>query len=466
MQDVNFQYTPRPYFLPFHQRDKRFACIVAHRRAGKTVACIHELILRALYTTKKNARYAYVAPYYRQAKDVAWVYLKDATRDFAIEIRESELRVKLPNNIWITLYGADNPDALRGIYLDGVVIDEIADCRPTLWGEVLLPTLMDRTGWAVFIGTVRGKNHFFHLYENALVDQAWYALMLRPDDTNIIPEEELRQMKIQMTEAQYEQEMNCNFTAAVGGTYYADLIQQLEARGNINETSPYNPEKQVYASADLGYRDSTAFWFWQEYGGASPLKGTIWQPHAEREDGAPSPSIRIIDYEEHQGKAVDFYVDLLNSKPFQIEELWLPHDAKAHTLQTGRSTLEQFQQAGFNCLAVPKLIVQQGIDAARAILPHCEFYQPATHVGIEALRAYKREYNPITKVYRDKPLHDWASDGADAFRYMALVARQKQSATIATKPAQLSNEIVRYTLDQLYDKSNQAPTLSISRRRI
>jgi len=153
-------YQPRPQFVAFHQRKARFACIVAHRRCGKTVASVNELLIRALYTPKKDARYAYIAPFYRQAKDVAWSYLKDAARPFVAsekDIRESELRIKLVNGAWITLYGSDNPDTLRGIYLDGVVIDEIGDARPTLWEEVVLPTLADRQGWAVFIGTPKAR---------------------------------------------------------------------------------------------------------------------------------------------------------------------------------------------------------------------------------------------------------------------------------------------------------------------
>ena len=133
MSEFTLDYVPRQAFRPFHQRSERWAALVCHRRAGKTVACIHEAVVRALYTNKKNARYAYVAPYYKQAKDVAWQYLKEATKGIAVETRESDLRVILPNNQWITLYGADNPDALRGIYLDGVILDEYGDCRPSLW---------------------------------------------------------------------------------------------------------------------------------------------------------------------------------------------------------------------------------------------------------------------------------------------------------------------------------------------
>lgn len=162
---VEFEYEPREAFIPFHQRKERFACIVAHRRGGKTVACVHELVIRALYSTKKNPQFGYVAPYRQQAKNIAWVYLKDAVRDIAVEIRESDLSARLPNGAKISLYGSDNPDALRGLYFDGIILDEFGDCRPQLWAEVILPTLADRKGFAVVIGTPKGRNQFYDFYE-------------------------------------------------------------------------------------------------------------------------------------------------------------------------------------------------------------------------------------------------------------------------------------------------------------
>ena len=441
MAEVRLKYEPRLYFLPFHQRTNRFSCIVAHRRAGKTVACINELVIRALYTPKQEARYAYIAPYYRQAKDVAWQYLKEAVKDFATDIRESELRVKLPNGAWITLYGADNPDALRGIYLDGAVFDEIADCRPSLWGEVILPTLADRQGWAAFIGTVKGKNHFYDLYENAKQDPSWYDLILLPDDTQVLSPEDLKVMQSQMDEAQYAQEFLCDFTAAVKGTYYADLIQQLEANDHILARPLYDDTLPVQCAADLGFSDSTAFWFWQE-----------------RPDG-----IALIDHYENSGQPLSHYIHMLNDKPYHIETVWLPHDARAKTLQTGKSTVEQMLHAGFPCQITPNMKVQDGIEAVRSILPNCHFDLLTCKDGIEALRSYKRSFNELTKTFQDKPLHDWASDTSDAFRYLALVCNRKRGTLPPTAPLKL--EPTQYTLDQLHAE-RERPILSIARRRI
>ena len=401
---IVFDYEPREQFLPLHQREQRWACMVCHRRAGKTVAAVHELVLRALYTKKKNARYAYVAPFYRQAKDVAWVYLKEATKHFATRIRESALRIELPNGAWITLYGADNPDALRGLYLDGVVLDEFGDARPSLWGTVVLPTLADRKGWALFIGTPKGKNHFYEIYKRSTEEKGWYSLTLKAGDSGIIDRDELLEMKAQMADEEYEQEMECSFTAAIQGTYYAALIGEMELQGRIApKVVKYDPALPVKVAADLGRTDNTAMWFWQE----TPR------------------GISVIDYYENQGKLLDHYIAMLNSKAYRYEEVWLPHDAVAKTLATKRSTIEQMLDAGFPCRKVPKLEVQHGIDAVRKVLPHTLVDSEACFAGVEALRAYRRSYNELLKQYNDKPLHDWASDGSDAMRYMALVCKEK-----------------------------------------
>ena len=403
-KEIRFDYDPREAFKPFHMREQRWSCMVCHRRAGKTVAAVNELVLRALYTPKKNARYAYVAPYYRQAKDVAWQYLKEATEGFAINQRESALRVELPNGAWITLYGADNPDALRGLYLDGVVLDEFGDCRPSLWGQVVLPCLADRKGWAVFIGTPKGRNHFYHIFQRSEKERNWYSLRLKASDSGILDDEEILEMKAQMDASEWEQEMECSFTAAVLGTFYSHIIQQMEVEHKIMPGAcQWNTDKPVYVAADIGISDSTAMWFWQH------------TPHG----------INVIDYEENQGKTLDFYFQVLRDKGYQYEEIWLPHDARAKTLQTGRSTIEQFLEQRFPVRMVPHLKVQHGIDAARKILPHCRIDTNNCFEGIEALRAYRRRFDELTKSFTDKPLHDWASDGSDAFRYMALVAKEQ-----------------------------------------
>jgi len=416
--EINVFYTPRKAFLDFHQRRQRWACIVFHRRGGKTVACVNDIHTRALYTPKKNARYAYIAPFYRQAKDVAWMYLKEATMDSAIKVKESELSVELFNGAKVSLYGADNPDALRGIYLDGVVLDEFGDCRPALWAEVILPTLTDRKGWATFIGTPKGKNHFFQIREMARKNpEDWFYMSMKASESDILPRTELDMVKELMSDAQYAQEYECSFEAAVIGTYYASMIDKME-NGTIKDPNAkpqigvvkWDPDFPVNVSMDLGFTDSTALWFWQT-----------------RPDG-----IAVIDYEEHHSEALPFYFELLDGKPYDYDTIHLPHDAKAKSLQTGRTTVEQFLaqrdsegNQRYHLKVIPRQDLQHGIDAVRFILPYCYMDQVKCSEGIEALRAYRRAFSDVTKAFTPNPVHDWSSHGSDAFRGLALVAQEQ-----------------------------------------
>ena len=462
-QARELKYRPRKQFLPLHQRDKRWACVVAHRRAGKTVACVVELIIRALYSPKHNPRYAYVAPFYSQAKQVAWEYLKEYALPFIDSmksIRESELSVQLVNGARIRLYGADNPDALRGIYLDGVVLDEYGDCRPSLWGEVLLPTLSDREGWAIFIGTPKGKNHFYEINQRSQVDPDWYAMTLKASESQILSAETIRQIKQQQTESEHLQEYECDFTAAVKGTIYADIIQAMEQDLKISPEGPnHNPDLPTYAATDLGFTDSTAFWFWQN-----------------------DPTPKLIDYYEKDHKPLVHYMDYLDSLPYNIERIWLPHDARAKTLQTGRSTVEQFvspiqetehgapiKRLPYPVAIAPNIKRQHGIDAVRLVLPHTRINQRKCFAGIEALRAYRRKYDETLKQYSPNPLHDWASNGSDAFRYFALVVRDllPDADVPAPQPERPHWEPPKITLDGLFeDRLSAAPRYQFERQRI
>jgi hypothetical protein len=195
-------------------RRVRFAVLVVHRRGGKTVLAVNALVDAALRVQRPDGRFAYLAPLLKQARDIAWDYLRGYTEAIpGVEYHESLLEVRLPNGARIRLYGADNPDALRGIYLDGVVLDEVADMRPNLWGEVIRPTLADRHGWALFIGTPRGINLFSELYYKALNDPAWFAKTLTYEDTQTIAKEEVDSARAMMTERQFAQEFLCDFQA-------------------------------------------------------------------------------------------------------------------------------------------------------------------------------------------------------------------------------------------------------------
>ena len=222
MPTIVIPYKPRhPQNLVHPQFEShRFNVLVAHRRLGKTVLALNHVIKMACHNKLNNPRYAYIAPFLKQAKLIAWQYLKHYTRPIPdIKVNESELSVELPNGAKIYLFGADNPEALKGTYLDGVIMDEYAQFKPEVFGEIIRPTLSDRNGWGVWIGTPKGQNQFKEIYDTACKKMAegdpnWYAAIYRADETGIIPEDELQQLKDVLSEAAYRQEFLCDFSAA------------------------------------------------------------------------------------------------------------------------------------------------------------------------------------------------------------------------------------------------------------
>lgn len=194
----------------------RFSVVVAHRRLGKTVCTINQLIKRALLDRSSTGRYGYVAPYRNQAKSIAWDYLKAFSAPVpGRAVNEGDLFVEFPNGSRIRLFGADNAEAMRGLYFDGVVLDEVADMKPEVWGEIVRPALSDRGGWACFIGTPKGMNVFYDLY--ALGQQqanGWGAALYRADETDVISPSELESAKAVMSDNQYRQEFLCDFSAS------------------------------------------------------------------------------------------------------------------------------------------------------------------------------------------------------------------------------------------------------------
>lgn len=407
-QRVVIPYAPRAPFKAFHSRRERWAVIVAHRRAGKTVACINELIRAALTCPHQNPRFAYIAPLLKQAKDVAWTYLKDFTAPIpGRHPNESELRIDLPNGGRVRIYGADNPDALRGLYLDGVILDEYADMDPALWNSAVRPALSDRQGWAVFIGTPKGHNEFYRIWAGddnwpggAQADPEWFALMLKASETGIVPADELALARRDMGEDRYRQEYECSFEAAIQGAYYGREMQQAEESERILQV-PYEPRLRVTTAWDLGIGDSTAIWFVQQSG----------------------QEVRLIDYYEAAGVGLDHYAKVLADKPYVYDEHLLPHDAEVKELGTGRTRVETLQSLGIRPRIVQKIGVDDGINAVRTLLPRCWFDRDKTRRGVEALKQYRREWDDKLKVWRPRPLHDWTSHGADAFRYLAVGLR-------------------------------------------
>ncbi len=261
---VSTGYKPRPIQHKIHQEmsRRRFGVIVAHRRFGKTVFCINTLIDAALRFNKlKNGRFAYIAPYQKQARDVAWQELLDYTANIPnIKISNIDLSVTFPNGNRVKLYGADNPDSMRGLYFDGVVIDEVADIRPNVWGEVIRPALADRRGWAIFIGTPKGINLFSELYYSAVKDPAWFAGHYPVSKTNLIDHAELDMIRRTSTDSQYAQEMECDFNAAVDNALIPlDLV--LNASGKHIDTYDVQGSAKILGVDVARYGDDRSVLF-------------------------------------------------------------------------------------------------------------------------------------------------------------------------------------------------------------
>lgn len=396
---IEIPYEPRAAFLPFHERFERWSVMVAHRRAGKTVACINELLKAALTCDKPEGRFAYIAPHYNQAKDVAWTYVKRFAGVVPdAEFNEAELRCDLPNGSRIRLYGADNPDRLRGIYLDGVILDEYADMKPSIWGEVVRPLLSDRRGWACWIGTPKGRNGFWQVFEQAQQSQGWFHLMLKASQTGLLAQEELDDARRSMTEEQYQQEFECSFEAAIQGAYYAKELKAAEDEGRIAGV-PYDPSHQVHVAWDLGIGDATSLVFCQQI-------GKEW---------------RIINFYESSGVGLDHYVKVLNSKQYNYGSMILPHDAAAKELGTGKSRVEVLESLGVRNITVLKASkVEDGINAVRMTMPMMWFDKDKCRGLLEALRQYRTEFDEKRKTFKPTPLHDWTSHAADAMRYLCV----------------------------------------------
>jgi hypothetical protein len=408
------------------------------------VACINDLIVKALLENKPHAQYAYIAPFYSQAKSVAWRYLERFSEPVMTKANQSELWVELVNGARIRLFGADNPDALRGNFLDGVVMDEMADMKPSVWGEIIRPLLADRLGWATFIGTPKGHNAFYDIYNEATKKPNWYTKVLRADQTNLLAQSELDDAKATMSDNQYEQEFLCSFEAAILGAYYGQEMRRITDLERIT-TVDYDPMFPCHTAWDLGFNDSTSIWWFQVVYG----------------------EIRVLDHHSSNGQAIPFYTMLLKQKEdefgYKYGYHYLPHDARAKTLASGgKSIIEQISaKIDIKHLKiVPNLSLQDGIQATRLALTRA-WFDNRCEEGIECLRQYQREWDDDKKVFRDRPKHDWTSHSADAFRYLSLVWKDEDSPILSdARPKGLHVGQTEVTLQELW---NQTPKI-VNRR--
>lgn len=412
-------WNPRDYQIPAWsalENGKKRALLLWHRRAGKDDVCLHWAATQAM---QRVGNYWHMLPQYAQARKSVWEAVNPHTgkrridEAFPDEIcetkRSQDMFIRFKNGSTWQLVGSDTYDSLVGSPPIGVTASEWALADPRAWAY-LRPILRENGGWAVFITTVRGKNHVWRMYEGAKDDPDWFVQVLTARDTGVMDEKALEKERLEYQreyghedgDALFAQEWLCDWSAAIVGSYYGRMMRDAQEQNRITSV-PYDPQALVHTAWDLGLNDQTAIWFFQVVG----------------------HEIHIIDYLASSGQPLAWYAGQVLAKGYAYGEHILPHDAEARELQTNRSRVQTLRELGLTCRVLKssgaeRILVADGIQAVRSILPRCWFDKAKCEPGIEALKAYRREWNDEKKTFADRPVHDWASDPADAFRYLAL----------------------------------------------
>ncbi len=407
--------------MRFFDNGGRRALTVWHRRGGKDLTALHQT---CKMMHRRKGAYWHIFPTAEQGRKAIWEgFTKDGSRTleqvFPRAIRRAperfapngEMIVELKcGSIW-RLMGSDKMEVV-GAGPVGVVFSEYALAKPKTW-DLVRPMLRENDGWAWMITTPRGANHAKALYDMAKADPAWFCDLKTLHDTRAYdPELTIAEERASgMPEELIRQEYLCDWTAANVGSVWGDLIEALEKRSGL---APFEHQTDgVFTSWDLGFSDSTAIWFWRIHG-----------------DG-----VEVVDWYEAHGQPLSHYFDVLEERAaqhgFRYVKHWLPHDARARTLASGTSILEQFiARHGSGAVAIgPALSLLDGIQAGRWLLQKDTRFHPRVAEGLEALRAYRYEYDEDKKTFLRKPLHDWSSHSADGFRYLACVVRASELLT-------------------------------------
>ena len=363
---------------------------------------------------RRPATYWHMLPEASQARKAIWNAVNPHSgkrridevfpREIIENRNDQEMFIRFKNGSNWQVVGSDNYNSLVGSPPAGVVYSEWALANPSA-RAYLRPILMENKGWQMFITTPRGKNHAYSTYLAGVNSETTFAQILNAEMTGVFTPEQLKAERLayiedfgeDMGNALFEQEFMCSFEAAIMGAFYARELAEATSEGRIGDF-PYDPSFPVYTAWDIGRKDDTAIWFYQ-----TTFEG-----------------VRVIDFHSSSLKDVDFYISLLRSKPYRVEWLHLPHDAKAKRLGMKRTVEEQFHDAGFKVRCLPALSVQDGIQAARKTIKACRFDQAFCADGLNALSQYRREWDDDKKCFKINPLHDWSSHGADAFRYLAM----------------------------------------------
>ena len=453
-----YHWTPRPKQMglwTYLRSGGTRAAVCWHRRFGKDDVSLHATCIAA---HTRIGSYWHLLPEQAQARKAIWTQVNPHTgkkridEAFPIPLRkrtnDQEMFIEFLNGSTWQIAGSDNYNSLVGSSPCGIVFSEYALANPAAWAY-LRPILRENGGWAIFISTPRGKNHFYQLHRMAQREPGWFAETLTVEDTQLLSTDELasdlRELQAEHGDSYgrslWLQENYCSFDAAIPGAIWADALDRLQLQEAIVDFD-YNPHALVYTGWDLGRTDDTAIWFYQ-------FRGT---------------EIDVIDY--WAGSGCELYdpavpeksiVHQLLAKGYRYGQHWVPHDARPRRLgMGGKSILQQLQDAGKGhkelgpFAIVPKLDVQEGIAAARATFPNCRFHKTKCELGLEALRHYHREWDADKKMYLDHPVHDWASHGADAWRYLSLSWRPAKA--LAPPEAPWTIDTRGLTMGQLRDR--------------
>lgn len=405
---IQIEVIPRRQFRPYLTRSERFACLVCHRRAGKTYGCLQDLLVRSHNFTRSGPmlRFGYIAPTRDQAKDIAWNYFKSFTSSIpGAKTNEQDLSVTFTNTAhkegaMIRLYSGDSFERMRGLYFDGVVIDEPADIDPDAWPKVVLPCLTDYNGWATFIGTPKGKNAFWKQWTAANQDADWFTMMLKASESGILTAEQLRTIKAApgMTEEAFRQEYECDFSVANLRAIFGRFLADAYSSGRVGDF-PVDGRLPVHTSWDLGSPKNTVVWYWQRM---------------------PFGKTRFIDCDYGLEMTLTERVAYMKAKGYAFGSHFFPHDAR-QTSRSGTTFEAEARNAGLtSTVVVPQTPeVWQGINYACELFPSFEFKTGACDKGLEGLDQYQSAPDTKSGVVRNEPLHTWASHIADGLRTMA-----------------------------------------------
>jgi hypothetical protein len=398
---IRIPYIPRPHFRPVHNSAARFLFVVAHRRAGKTVALVNQLIRAALTNprTTPPPRYAYIGPSFDQVKDLCWGYLKHYTANVPnIRYLEGDLSVIFPSGATIRLYGGGLAfERIRGIYLDGAVLDEYPLLHQRAWSAVVRPCLADYRGFAIVSGTSNGDDHFHALKLRAEDDPAWevFDIKLTDTGTSALSTEEQRELTRDMPADEFAREMLNAFDAPVEGAYYTEAMNAAATQNRIT-TVPVDLSQPLISGWDIGIHDFTCVWVFQLAG----------------------KSINFVDYIEERGKKAEYFVALLDARAkgwgTSFKAHILPHDVEAREWTTGQSRRQALNEATpVPILTAARVSDPDGVAAVRGVLGVAWFDEHRCRRGLARLRGYK-------KSKFGTPIHDDSSHGADAMKSVAV----------------------------------------------